>query len=207
MKQKIKISPKFRGFTIIELLVVISIMGLFATVVLVNYNQLRAERSKKIARHELATNIRKTQSYTLSGRLSNTGVPVRFYIIKLTANSDSYEIQSIDNTAPSTAEPVTVETLNYPDFTPLKELWLSMPDEDDANVACAQIAFSLPFGKTYIDPDCQFEELINNPGALLAIQDAKLHILFDPYIDEVPEVQVNGIVGSVKEGMYSQEGG
>jgi prepilin-type N-terminal cleavage/methylation domain-containing protein len=209
-KQKMENISRFiraRGFTVIELLVVISIMGIFATLVLVNYNSLRAERNKKLARHELATAIRKVQSYTLSGRLTAAGTSARYYLVKLTPGQSTFLIQSISSTASQGTPPVTVETIKYPGNITLAELYYYDSSNGVIPTDCAQIVFAAPYAKTYIDYGCVFENDMNDPSVLLSKQDNKLDILFDTQntVDSsiaLPAVEVNGVVGSVSEVLY-----
>src|SRR5580693_7158971 len=86
------------GFTLIEMLVVISIMGLLAAMFIANFVAFRGPRDMQIATNQLVTNLREIQSYTLSSRNSPaTGKPVIYYMMELNAAGTSYQIQSIDS--------------------------------------------------------------------------------------------------------------
>jgi len=57
-----------RGFSLVELLVVLAIMGILATIGLARYNNFNARQQVKNAALELKSNLRKYQTYAISGQ-------------------------------------------------------------------------------------------------------------------------------------------
>ena len=67
-KFQISNSRKNRGFTIIEMLVVISIVVIFPTIVIANFPQIRLQFALSQATHRFAQDVRKTQDMVLSSK-------------------------------------------------------------------------------------------------------------------------------------------
>ena len=147
-----------KGFTLVELLVVISIMGLIAGSVIANYAGLRPQRNLGIAENELVTNLRKIQSYSLSSRNAPNGQSVEYYIMKInTASPSSYTIEALYNTKnpPSggTGTLVDIETVNLPQGIVIRSIAASAPNPN-ANPTCALLVFQLPFSKIITNTSC-----------------------------------------------------
>lgn len=64
---------KKRGFTIIELLIVIAIMAILSATGFMSYQNARRDAVLRAAQREVATAIRMTQGYALQGKTQNTG--------------------------------------------------------------------------------------------------------------------------------------
>lgn len=129
------------GFTLLELLTVIAVMGVLASVFMVNFNAQRVPRDLNIARNETITNIRKVQSYTLSSR-DTLGMANKFYVITFMDGESSYKIGSIG--------------INPTDklFTYKIQEVVTLPGKVRQSINgpdCAQVIFAAPFGKMYTD--------------------------------------------------------
>lgn len=88
------------GFTLIELMVVVTIMLILTSLVVVNFAGLRVDRNLDIAQNELMTNLRRAQSYTLAGRIVTAGQSGQYYILKFDgrgAAATQYTLQVIYN--------------------------------------------------------------------------------------------------------------
>ena len=87
-----------KGFTLIELMVVVSIMAILATAVIINIAGQRNNRNIIIAENELVNNIRTAQSYTLSSRVLPSGQSAQYYVLKFDFSEPSqYILQAIYN--------------------------------------------------------------------------------------------------------------
>lgn len=142
-----------QGFTLIELLVVISIMLLILTSLVINLNGQSAERDMKIATNQLATDIRKTQSYTLSARTLPGGQSASYYLVKFDfGQPDRYTIQAIIN-AQNNPQVVDVETVKFPAYVVLQSVAITPPGQSQTTYTsgCQLVAFKLPFGKPLAD--------------------------------------------------------
>jgi prepilin-type N-terminal cleavage/methylation domain-containing protein len=191
------------GFTLVEMLVVLFILGMVTTLFIANYNALRGPRSLKIAQNQLVTNIRKIQSYTLSARNSPNGNPARMYVIKLNGaigNSTSYVLQVIDNQ--STPVVTDIETVTFPGgisvdtTTPIT--LVSAEGGASQNPNCLQIGFSLPFGKIYADATCTIETKIGSPAYLDTIDNYVVTLrIIDAASGMTKSVIINGVTGSI----------
>jgi len=139
------------AFTVIELLTVVFIMGLMATLITANLGGQRDSRNMTIAQNQLVSDIRKIQSYTLSSRKFNNQ-DVQFYVLKVDAASPSqYTIQAMYNvdTAPQL---VTVETDKLPDGIQFSNVTIN-----GTPASCSLLSFSTPFAKALMSTTC-------NPG-------------------------------------------
>ena len=207
MKQKL--SPNTQeGFTLLEMLVVIGIMGLVASIFVVNFAAFRGPRNLRIATNELVTNLRKIQSYTLSSRNTSAGKSVKYYMIKFNnaaGNNTSYQVQSInsDDTFSS-----ALETINLPDgiivrprISAPQGLQLEQPIGGTVSYPisnCTQVAFSLPFSRVYLDGSCTMNTLVNNLVNLVGIANSRLTIvLADTGTNTTSTIVVNGISGAI----------
>lgn len=99
------------GFTMIELLVVIFVSALLATVVTVNFRQLRISQETQAGAANLISKIREVQSNVLVGKyITGTSAP-RAYVLSFSAASPSYTVSYnlIDSNGSNTT--TTLETV------------------------------------------------------------------------------------------------
>ena len=190
-----------KGFTIIELLVVLFMMGVLSTLFVANYNATRGPRNLRIAQNELVSNLRKVQGYTLSSRNSPSGNPAHFYVIKFsTITPNQYIVQIIDNTTPATA--VTTETILLPQgvtFASNNAFSVQQPIDGAAvSATCVQVGFSLPFSKTYMDKNCTLNTVADSPAQLDVLKNSLLTItLFNASTNTTRQVLVNAVTGAI----------
>lgn len=145
MKQKNLLNQL--GFTITELLVVLVIMIMLATVIIIDFNRQRGTRNANIAKNETVTNLRKVQSYMLSSRNIEEGVPAKYYIAQFKKGEPSYTVQAIDNTFEFHDN---LETINLPSNINFLSLIQTDTIGNAEPAECMQIAFSAPFGTMYV---------------------------------------------------------
>lgn len=165
------IKQKNAGFTLMELLVVLLIMGTLFSFVVVNIGGKKGARNIKLAQSQLVSDIRKVQSYTLSSRNIPSGQPTQYYLIKFDMNyPDRYFIQAIydKDTAPGgNGRLVTLETIPFPQgvkfdigaIPPNYPIKVTRPINPPPNMNfistdCGLLAFKAPFAKTYMSIGC-----------------------------------------------------
>lgn len=167
-----------KGFTLTELLVVIFMMSLLATLFVANYNALRGPRNLRIAQNELVSNLRKAQSYTLSGRNNTNNNATKYYLLKFnicSVSPCSYTVQVIDSTQPNVI--TNLEVVSLPPGITIPTLALEQPAGASAVlVNCVQVAFSVPFSKIYVDSTCNFENLYSSPATLNTLSNARAEV-------------------------------
>lgn len=150
------------GFTLVELLVVLSIMAMLGAFMIANLAGQRVARNIKIAQNELVTNLRKIQSYTLSSRSLSGNQQVQYYVMKFDlAKPSQYTIEAVYNisTSPLLKD---VETINFPTGIRLAfaaPLQITRSSPFSAQTAaypsgCALVAFATPFAKAYFNNGC-----------------------------------------------------
>lgn len=198
-----------KGFTLIELIVVVGIMVFLTTAFLVNFGALRGPRNLKIAAAELTTNLRKIQSYTLSSRDATTGIPAQYYFVtinRLAGSNTSYTVTTIDKNNGT----ATLETNKLPAEVVFNNITVYYPDGTTSytNIECAQIAFKLPFAVTYVEYDAtvngtcsvNFIALQSNPVTLASLLNRRVTIeLKELRNSGLSTVSVNGISGVIKQ--------
>jgi prepilin-type N-terminal cleavage/methylation domain-containing protein len=147
MKQKLKKIHKQSGFTIIELLVVISMMVVISTVLVIDFSRQRTSRSMIIGQNEMVTNLRKVQGYMLSSKNLTTGEAVKYYVMSFTQGESNYYVHAIDSQYGyhNTIETIKLPTGVYISSNAITEIGKVDPTE----YKCLQIIFSAPYGKMY----------------------------------------------------------
>ncbi len=145
-----------QAFTVIELMVVVTIMMLMLSAMILNLNAGRSARNLTIAENLLVSNLRKIQSYTLSGRNLSSGQAADFYILRVDSlYPTQYKIQAIYN---STVSPkvADVETVSLPAGISFSgKPVINRPDSNTPVTAdCALLAYKLPFGRILMNDSC-----------------------------------------------------
>jgi len=83
-----------KGFSLMELLIVIAIIGIMTAVLLVNLSGSRSQKQVEAAAREVAAAIREAQNNALTGKNVTTGCS---YIFTYNSGSSSYGISSCSN--------------------------------------------------------------------------------------------------------------
>ena len=145
------------GFTLMELMVVLTISAFLFTAIIVNINGQRAPRDLKIAQNEMVSNFRKTQSYTLSSRNLPSGQSVQYYLVKIDLTKpNQYTIQAIFNVG-SSPQLQNVETIKLPTNVKISGVSITqrpMAPGTQTPTSCALATFVAPYGKVVFNDGC-----------------------------------------------------
>lgn len=157
LKLSIYNNQSLRGFTLIELMVTLTITAFLFSGLIVNINGQRAPRDIKIAQNELVSNLRKAESYTLSARNLPSGQPAQYYVVRFSlANPTEYVIQAISNVS-SSPQLQDVETIKLPINVKITALTVTqrlLAPATQNSTACALVAFVAPYGKVLFNDGC-----------------------------------------------------
>ncbi len=193
------------GFTVIELLVVLSIMVVIATVVIIDFNRQRNSRSIVLAKNETVTNMRKIQGYMLSSRNLPSGEAAKFYIAEFNMNGGStvgqFNVHAVDN---DFVLHRNLETIKLPSGVRYKNFKIDPTSKGDpVAYQCLQIIFSSPFGKMYVNgsANCNnnIEQTLMDPVALSTLAQRRAYLELDSgfVTQNTPYVVVNPISGQI----------
>jgi prepilin-type N-terminal cleavage/methylation domain-containing protein len=142
---KLKISS---GFTLLELIVVISITGILAAMVTANFLRIRTAQEIQNAANDMTSKVRGIQNAVLSGGLVNnpgtgTKTGADAYDMVFTANTQQYTIDYIFNNPNSTS--TSAETMSLPVNVKINNITVNGVD-----LTPVRIRMSAPFGEVSI---------------------------------------------------------
>ena len=191
------------GFTLIEMMVVISIMALISTALVIAYGRQGGVRGLKIGQSEMVTNIRKAQSYTLSGRgfATKAGtIAPKYYALRFEGGTNRYILQGIDVENESI---VDLESYSLPSEISIQSVSVMQGSGKPVDVKNVSVVYSSPYGKMYayssaID-GCESElvNVVKNPGCLLSTADRAVQITLTDKQGTTKTVTLYGVSGSV----------
>lgn len=202
MKPNLKNTTLY-GFTLLELIVVIAIMGMLATLVVVSFNRQRAQRSVVLAQNETVTNLRKVQSYMLSSRNINGTVPAKYYVITLRTQASGFKPTEILVSALDDSYGMhTVETVKLPEGVSVTDIEVGDGEQKPDPYDCVQIAFSAPFGQMYTLPggcDDEITQTVSSPvERVTATNKVVTFKLFNPNASTSRQVTLYGLSGRIE---------
>jgi prepilin-type N-terminal cleavage/methylation domain-containing protein len=140
------------GFTLLELIISMSIMATLFAVIATGIVSQRSNRDLNIASNELITNLRKLQANSLSSRGLAFDQPVQYYILKFDKNiPGQYTIQAIYN---SSVQPklIDIETIKLPINVKFasNNPFYSYRVGFNANPNCVLLSFGAPYAKILV---------------------------------------------------------
>jgi prepilin-type N-terminal cleavage/methylation domain-containing protein len=140
----LRITKKLRGFTLIEMLVVISIFGILTSVVIANLAGLGATRSVRNAKGNLVSDLRRMQSASLSSKDIN-GTPSASYGVRITSVGTAlgYDLVGYDK---NSATRVVLESHNLPGAY-IKTVQMTRPGGTTTTATAWEGLFLNPFGR------------------------------------------------------------
>ncbi len=190
-----------RGFTVIELLVVFTIIVLLSGVIIINWNSQTPRRTLGIAQNELVTNIRKTQSYAVNSRNINGTMAAKFYFIKFQKDQNGYSISASDGASTPVFYP-DLETFKLGTGLTISNITLtSTTGGSNITPNCVMLAVSAIYGKNYFLADtCDSSALtiVNNPATLAPKANYNMTLtIFHAQKNISKTVSVYGLTGKV----------
>ncbi len=180
MRNLFRNHSKQQGFTIVELLTTLAILAVFYGLIVANYSRWRGPQYIRLSATEVATQLNKMRSYALSAR-NFQGSPVKLYIMEFCTNSaetrcdgrnadtpvgpDEYRVHFIGSDASggvsftnNNGSTRDLEVFSLPGTAKIEELLVVNAKGEPLLTNCVQVAFSLPYGRTFIDPYCRFDD-------------------------------------------------
>ena len=142
-----------KGFSLIELMMVIVIVGIASTMAVMQYSSSRNLKALSLGAKQVANDARMAQNYAF-GSLDLGGVsPSGGYGIRLSKDSNSYIIFGDKGVAPVDPNQVydlgeDFQTINLPDGVKVISLKIGVTDYNDVDVV-----FASPYGEVYINGD------------------------------------------------------
>ena len=141
----LKDKDKFKnsaGFTLVELIVVVTMTIMLTSIILVNFRPLREQQEINLATQDMISKIREVQNYVLSGRtLPVVDEAARSYQIIFTSDFSSYAINYVISTGTT-----TLEVVNLPQNMKVQQVFLGVTPK--ANIS---VRIESPFGKISVD--------------------------------------------------------
>ncbi len=162
-----------RGFTMIEMLVVIAITGIIAAILLPSYNKARNSKELLLAREQIAGDIRMAQNYSYNvlkftdGSFPAGGYGVHFDI----STPKKYIIFADLGPIPNQTYDGASETFQEINLLRSVEISELRADGDTVDISPADIVFKPPYGNVFItssSPDLKIE-IENSDGEVKAI--------------------------------------
>lgn len=145
MKKKL-IANKYHGFTLTELMMVISIMAIMGGVGLVSLQSSKVNTRLRAAQREVAAAIKQAQSYALQGKMQGAA-KVCGYGVRFNGDTSTYEIFYKIPVSSKTCTTADTDYTSHENVEILKlenGVVLSSPV-----VANTEIYFAIPFGQIF----------------------------------------------------------
>ena len=135
-----------KGFSLIELMVVIFIIGIASSVVIVQYSGNRNSKALYLGSKQIADDIRMTQNYTFGALETMSGNPSGGYGISFSVGSDSYVIFADGDSDKEYDAGEDFQTIKLPEGITIQSLKIDGVNDDPVDVV-----FTSPYGEVYID--------------------------------------------------------
>ncbi len=131
-------SLKTKGFTLIEMVVVIAIISITSAIIITSLSSTRSTRETERAIHSLAATLREAQNYALTGRSTSVSQGNCFYAVRL-INSSQYALVNYYRSGGNCNNYNTITTVTMPSGTTISGI-TNFP---------TILAFSLPRAEVY----------------------------------------------------------
>lgn len=180
---------KQKGFTIIELMVTISIMVILLTVVIANFGTGNQKRNLTIGRNVMMSDIRKAQSLSISSKDISPSHPASSYSITMnkSSNNRSYSLVGKDNSIPANQSTIISPTL--PTNTYIKTITINKQDGGTIVISnTLNVEFLVPYGRIAMSYDNSNGKELNDIATITLSTADNTKTL---------DIVVNGVVGTI----------
>jgi len=135
-----------KGFSLIELMVVIFIVGIASSIVVVQYSNSRNLKALYLGSKQIANDVRMTQNYTFSALEDGGANPDGGYGISFSKNSNSYVIFADGDSDKEYDAGEDFQTIKLPEGVNVISLKVDATSHNDVDVV-----FTSPYGEVYIN--------------------------------------------------------
>jgi prepilin-type N-terminal cleavage/methylation domain-containing protein len=139
-----------KGFSLLELTVVMAIMGIAASITITQYSKNRESKALSLSVKQVVSDIKMVQNYTYGILKFNdsVGFPAGGYGIRFSQNSDSYIIfgDEDSNKFYKNDNSEKFQTINLP-----RSVKINLLEVDGSIVNPVDLVFSSPYGEVYIN--------------------------------------------------------
>jgi len=176
------------GFSMVEMIVVVGIIGMIGGIMMFNYGQARKSQNLQIARDALQSALRQMQSNSLSGQPYPGGTSARDYGLKISQTSTAYEtfVEQAGTLAYQ-----TLEALTLPQAVSVTNLRVTY-NGATTNITDAEIRFFPPFAEIKVTA--------RNGGTTLFFEQAVVIVNFDMIYQGTTQTRslvIDGVSGRI----------
>lgn len=100
--------PRTRAFSLIELLIVITILAILSTLFVLSYNSIRLQTRFNAQKNEIVRLVEEARSLSLSSIFVNDAEPTNYYLLTLSPSSVS--IEAFGDTGSETIDSIPIES-------------------------------------------------------------------------------------------------
>jgi len=148
---KFKIQNSSKGFTLIEIIIAIFIMGIMFSITVPQYAKYRDSKSLFLGTGQVVGDIRMVQNYAYSILKDNGSFPVGGYGIHFSKDSNTYTIfADKDDDMEYDSDSESFKEIKLPESVKITSLKINSAEELDGAV---DLVFTPPYGKVFIDKE------------------------------------------------------
>jgi len=138
-----------KGFSIVEVLIVMAIMGILFAVTVSQYSKYRDSKALSLGKHQVVNDIRMVQNYTYNTMSFDGGFPEGGYGIRFTAGSGEYIIFA-DKNGNKTYD---AGSEKFKEMKLPENIKISSLKKNGVAASPVDLVFTPPYGVVYINGD------------------------------------------------------